>query len=97
MSKLKININKSDPSKETIRKYKKYDSLIDTYHKVHSTHGLRELWYKDKRLLALIVTMVMLFLMMLFEGEFDEEQPHDSQDNSKIEQVMPDKTDKNLE
>jgi len=83
MSKLKININKPDPSKESIQKYKKYDSVIDTYHKFHSPRGIRELWYKDKRLLALIVTILMLLLILLFEGEFDEPIHQDTQNNPK--------------
>jgi len=89
MPKLKVNINKPDPSKETIQKYKKYDSVIDTYHKLHSPRGIRELWYKDRRLLALIVTILMLLLILLFEGEFDEPIQEDTQNNLKnqIEQT----------
>ena len=68
MTKLKININKADPPPEVIRKYKRFDSLRDNYHKFHSARGLARLWYRDKKLLAFIITLLMLLLIWVLEG-----------------------------
>ena len=68
MAKLKININKPDPSPETIRKYKKYDDMISLYHQLHTTRGLAHLWYRNKSLLALIITLLALLLIWVLEG-----------------------------
>lgn len=87
MTKIKVNIDKEDPSPETIRRYKNYDNFITSYQKLHTPRGIHELWMKDRVKFSMIVVFIVLFLLYLFgELNFDEheEQPAEKE---KVESV----------
>lgn len=69
MTKIKVNINKEPPSRKVIHKYKNFDNFIDTYHKLHTQKGIREMWYRDKKKLAYIAIIICLLLILLFANE----------------------------
>ena len=87
MTKIKVNINKEDPSTETIRKYKNYNNFITSYQKLHTPKGIYELWTKDRVKFSMIVVFIMLFLLYLFGelgvDEHEEQQP----EKEKVESV----------
>ena len=72
MSKLKININKKDPPAHIIRKYKNADTFMNTYKKLHKPSGIREMLFKDKKTISMIVVFLMLLLMWVL-GESEEQ------------------------
>ncbi|UZR94021.1 hypothetical protein [Chondrinema litorale] len=65
MTKIRVEIDRPDPPKEKIRKYKNYNKFQTEYHKFHSQHGIRELWYRDKKKLAYIAIIVVLVLLWI--------------------------------
>jgi len=68
MAKIKVVLNKPEPSRETINKYKyRYKSnLVKDYQKLHTIQGIRHVLYKDKLLLSLIVVLIIAMLFLLF-------------------------------
>ena len=66
MTKIRVEIDRKDPPKERIRKFKNYKHFISDYHKFHSQDGIRELWYKDKKKLAYIAIIVVMILLWIF-------------------------------
>lgn len=69
MSKIKVNINKELSPKRVIQKHKNFDNFLDTYHKLHTQKGIREMWYRDKKKLAYIAIIICLILILLFGNE----------------------------
>jgi hypothetical protein len=66
--KLKININKPDPSKERIQKYKNKNGILDRYQQIHSSKGIAELLRRNKRLFVYITTILILLLLWLLDA-----------------------------
>ena len=63
---LKINVDKPDPTPEVIRRYKRpYRDVVEQHRQLHSLSGLRQLWLKDKKRLAYIVIVLVLLLLWL--------------------------------
>ncbi|MEO1052604.1 MAG: hypothetical protein AAFX87_18370 [Bacteroidota bacterium] len=83
MAKLKVKINAPQPSYDTIRKYKNFDSFLDGYKKYYTTRGIRQMLYHDRRKLAYIVIIILFLLMLLFA----EEDGNAAIEKEKIEQV----------
>lgn len=87
MTKIKVNINKDDPSPERIRKYKSYDNFITSYQKLHTPKGIHELWVKDRVKFSMIVVFIVLFLLYLFGELGNDELPVEQQEKAKKEAV----------
>ena len=68
MAKIKVVLNKPEPSRETINKYKYQhkSNLVKDYQKLHTIQGIRHVLYKDKLLLSLIIVLVIAMLFLLF-------------------------------
>lgn len=88
MTKIKVNINKEDPSPERIRKYKSYDNFITSYQKLHTPRGIHELWTKDRVKFSMIVVFIVLFLLYIFGELGNDEVPNkEQQQEPKTEKV----------
>ena len=85
MTKIKVNINKPDPPKEVIHKYKNFDNFMDTYQKLHTQEGIRDMWYRDRKKLAFIAVIISLLLIWLFSE--NEQSEKDQNEKPKTEQV----------
>lgn len=88
MAQIKVNINKPDPSKEAIHKYKNYNSFLETYQQLHTPNGIGKMFYRDKVKLSMIVVFIMLLLIYLFADlenpEKEEEAPAPIEDSSSL-------------
>lgn len=69
MAEIKVKIDQPEPSQKTIRKYKDFNSLMDSYKKYYTTRGIREMLYKDRKKLVYIVIILIFLLLMLFWEE----------------------------
>jgi len=92
MTKIKVNINKADPPKERIRKYKNYDNFLTTYQKLHTPRGIHEMWTKDRVKFSMIVVFIVLFLLYLFGELGDMESPLQEDKKPPQESVEKNKT-----
>ena len=63
MTKIKLNLDKPDPPAHVIHKHKNFNNFMDTYQKLHTQKGIRDMWYRDKKTLAWIAILLMLLLI----------------------------------
>ena len=80
MTKIKVNINKPDPPKQVINKYKNTDGFLQTYQRLHTPNGIAQMLYKDKVKLSMIVVFLMLLLIFVLtdidkKPEEEQQQP----------------------
>ena len=66
MPEIKVKINATQPSLDTVRKYRDFDRFMDNYRKYYSTGGIRNLLYKDRRKLVYLVILIIFLLLLLF-------------------------------
>lgn len=78
MSKYKVHIDKSLPSKEKIERYKNFDSLIGQVKTIHSHQGVKSPIYKNKKIRSMIILILIVILALIFA-----EKQNDSEKNSK--------------
>lgn len=69
MGKTRVRLNPDPPARDMIRKHKNFDRFMDNYRKYYSTSGIRELLYRDRKKMAIIVLIVIFILLWLFSGE----------------------------
>ena len=69
MTKIKVKIDRQDPPREVIEKYRNFDRFMDNYSKYYSTRGIRNLLYRDRKKMAMIVLIVIFILLWLFSAE----------------------------
>ncbi len=86
MTKIKVNINKPDPSPETIRKYKDYPSFMRTYQELHTPKGIRKMMYRDPVKLSMIVVFLVLILLWVL-SEFESPEPKKEQEKQQTEET----------
>lgn len=68
MGGIKVKINPPEPSKETIRRHKNFESLMDRYKKYYTTSGIRYMFVNErKKLVYIIIILLMLLLFILGE------------------------------
>jgi len=69
MAKLKVILNKPEPSKEVVNKYKKrFESkLIKKSRTWYRFQGMRYLLYKDRLYLYFMVVILMVLAYLLFD------------------------------
>ncbi len=77
MTKIKVNINKPDPTPETIRKYKNYGGFIDDYQQLHTPNGIYRMWRKKPVKFSMIIVFICLLLIFLLS---DWEKKQDKQE-----------------
>ena len=75
MSKLKININKPDPSSESIKKHKNYDGFLKQYQELHTPNGIYRMWKKDPVKMSMIIVFISLLLIFLLSDWEKKPQP----------------------
>ncbi|MFT5619431.1 MAG: hypothetical protein ACI85I_002677 [Arenicella sp.] len=89
MTKIKVNINKPDPTPETIRKYKNYGGFISDYQQLHTPNGIYKMWREKPVKFSMIIVFICLFLIYLLS---DWEKPEKKQEElpkvEKSETVM---------
>ena len=70
MAKIKVVLNKPEPSRETINKYKyrHKNSLIKDYQRMHTLHGLKSILYKDKVMFYLIAVIGVIMFILIVLG-----------------------------
>ncbi len=69
MHKIKVNINKPDPSEAVVRKYKNFDRFVSKYQQFHTPSGIRYLFKHDIKRLVLVVIIILLLLILLLSEE----------------------------
>ena len=91
MTKIKVNINKPDPTPQEIKKYKNYNTFVSDYQKLHTPNGIYRMWRKDPvKFSMIIVFLVLLLLYVLGEWGTDKKMEHDEKSSpspAKTEQV----------
>ena len=65
MRKIKVKIDPPPVPKELIHKYKNYDSFMKRYKKYYGTSGISNLLYRDRKKMALILLVAIMFLLWL--------------------------------
>ena len=91
MTKIKVNINKPDPSSETIRKYKDYRGFLRTYQALHTPRGIAKMMYRDKVKLSMVVVFLILILLFALSELGPEEKPEPQEPASKSMLIYPQK------
>lgn len=69
MARLKVHINKKDPSQEVINKYKYSSDFIDKQMKLHTFHGLRRLLFNFRKKEFYIVVLLMIIMLLWILGK----------------------------
>lgn len=87
MNKIKVNIDKPEPSDEVIRRHKNFNSFMHNYQKLHTPRGIGEFFRKDMKTLAFIVVVIMLLLIWIFEAVEKEEAEQAAPQTPKVEQT----------
>jgi len=71
MAKIKVVLNKPEPTRDVINKYKyrQKSNLIKDYQRLHTIQGIRHVLYKDKLVLSLIIVLMIVMFFLLFAGD----------------------------
>jgi hypothetical protein len=72
MAKIKVNIDRKDPSPETIEKFKNYKKIQNNLVGWHTFHGLKNLFFKDRRALIVLMILLLYILGWLLLSEFPD-------------------------
>jgi len=90
MVKIKVNINKPDPTKEEIRKHKDFERFSDRFEQYYRQDGIRKMLsgeLKDRRkLIYLIIILLLALLFLLGDLKDGNSKPPDAPP-ANVEQV----------
>ena len=67
MSKVKIHIDSSDPSPETIRKYKNFNKVEGKLTRFYVFGRVSKMFLKDKRFRLIVVLLLVLSLLIILD------------------------------
>ncbi len=77
MARIKVNINKPDPSQEEIHKHKDFERFADRFEQYYRQDGIRKMLsgdLKDRRKLIYIIILILLALILLL-GDAEADTP----------------------
>ena len=68
MARLKVHINKPDPTTEVIHKYKYGSDLIKKQMSLHTFHGIRRMLFGPKRKEFYLIASLLILLLLYMLG-----------------------------